>query len=215
MKRLLFLLCLQSLIQAQKSFGQDTSSKVSAVISPALFVPVTVAVQAGLQFPLSKRWSLLLEGAYPTFYPEDDEYEKIRYWRTGFEVKHYLADKKSNRYFSLQNNFLYRELTNEDDGLYYTKTQTFAYTNAVIKSPVWSSAVKFGMEMPLGKKTYIDLFTGAGLRVILNKYDTESALVTSIQPNGQSFLEFDDAWIYNYTLYRLHLTAGFRFGVRF
>src|SRR6478736_3131126 len=113
MKRLLFLLCLPSLMQAQKSFGQDTSSKVSAVISPALFVPVTVAVQAGLQFRLNKGWSLLVEGAYPTFYPEHEEYEKIRYWRAGFEIKHYLANKKFNRYISWQNNFLYRELTNE------------------------------------------------------------------------------------------------------
>ena len=214
MKRLLLLLCFPSLMQAQKSFGQDTVSKVSAVVSPALFVPVSVAAQAGVQFRVGNCWSLLVEGAYPTFYPRNTEFEKIRYWRAGFEVKHYLARKKASRYISIQNNYLFRELTDEQDGLYYTKTQTFAYNNAVIKSPVWSSALKLGLEVPLGRKTYIDVFGGAGLRMIFNRYETETALLTSIQPNEQSFLKFDDAWVYNYTLKRIHLTAGFRFGIR-
>lgn len=201
-------------MQAQRSFSGDTTSKVSAVLSPALFIPVSVAVQAGLKFRLNDRWSLLVEGAYPTFYPKNTEYEKIRYWRAGLEVKRYLARKKANRYISIQSNYLFRQLTDEQDGLYYTKTQTYAYNNATVKSPVWASALKVGLEVPLGRKTYIDLFGGAGVRMIFNSYNTETALVTSIQPNKQTLLKFDDAWIYNYTLNRVHMTAGFRFGVR-
>lgn len=208
------MLCFPSLMQAQKSFGQDTTSKVSVVLSPAIFIPVSVAAQAGVQFKLSDRWSLLVEGAYPTFYPKNTEYEKIRYWRTGLELKRYLGRRKLSRYISLQTNYLFRKLTDEQDGLYYTKTQTFAYNKAVINSSVWASALKIGLEVPVGKKTYIDLFGGAGLRMIFNSYDTETALVTSIQPNKQTLLKFDDAWIYNYTLKRVHMTAGFRFGVR-
>jgi hypothetical protein len=214
MKRLLLLLFFPSLMQAQKSFGQDSMPKISVVLSPALFVPVSVAAQAGLQFRLSNRWNLLVEGAYPTFYPKNTEYEKLRYWRAGFELRRYLGRKKTSRYIAIQNNYLFRELTDEQDGLYYTKTQTFAYNNAVIKSPVWSSVLKIGLEVPVGRKTYLDLFGGAGLRMIFNSYKTETALLTSIQPNKQNFLKFDDAWVYNYTLKRVCLTAGFRFGLR-
>jgi hypothetical protein len=214
MKRLFVLVYLLALMHAQKSMGQDTSSKVAVVFSPALFVPVTVAAQAGVQFKLGKGWSLLAEGAYPGFYPDNTAYEKITYWRTGIEVKHYLAKRKASRYVSLQNTFLFRELVNKGDGIYYTKTQTFAYSNAVIQSPVWASAIKIGLELPLGKRTYFDLFTGAGLRMIFTNYKSESALVTSIQPNKQSFLTFDNAWEYNYTLKRIHATAGIRFGFR-
>jgi len=214
MKQLLLLLCFPSLMLTQISFGQDSMRKVSVVLSPALFVPVSVAAQVGIQFRLSNRWGLLVEGAYPTFYPKNTEYEKIRYWRAGFEIKRYLNKKKISRYFSLQNNYLFRELTDEQDGVYYTKTKTFAYNMAVIKSPVWSSALKIGLEVPVGRKTYFDLFGGAGLRMIFNSYKTETALLTSIQPNKQNILKFDDAWIFNYTLKRVHLTAGFRFGLR-
>jgi hypothetical protein len=214
MKRLLLLLCLPALMQTQKSFGQDTMRKISLLISPAVFVPVSVAAQAGIQWRLSNNWGLVLEGAYPTFYPKNTEYEKIKYWRAGVEVKRYLVKKKTSRYLSFQNNLLFRELTNNEDGVYYTKTQTFAYNNAIIKTPVWSSALKIGIEAPLGKRTYFDLFTGAGLRMIFTTYKTETALLTSIQPTEQGLLKFDDAWIYNYTLKRIHLTAGFRFGIR-
>ena len=213
MKRLLLLLCLSAVLQVQQGYGQDSSSKVSFLFSPALLVPSTAAAQGGVQLRLGKRWSLLAEGAFPVFHPQNTDYEKVSYWRTGLEVKHYLSMQKTVRYISLQNNFLFRELEN-GDGVYYSRTQTFAYTNAVIKSPVLSSAIKLGLEVPLGRRIYFDLFTGAGLRWIFNKYKTETALVTSIQPNKQDFFKYDDAWAYNYTLTRIHLTAGLRFGIR-
>jgi hypothetical protein len=214
MKRLLILLCFPALLQTHKGYGQDSTSKVSVVVSPAIFIPVSVAAQAGFNFQLSRRWSLLAEGAYPTFYPKDEVYEKIRYWRAGLELKYYFKRRKSAKYISLQNNYLFRELTNEENGVYYTKTETYAYTNAVIKSPVLSSALKIGLEVPLGKRTYFDLFAGGGVRMIFTRYKPSSALLTSIKPNEQGLLKFDDAWSYNYTLKRIHVTAGLRFGFR-
>ena len=214
MKWLLVFLNFLFLLKAPSGFAQDSSSKLSVALSPALFVPVSVAVQGSLQLRLNSKWSLLAEGAYPTFYPQNTDYEKIRYWRAGFEIKRFVSNGESSRYVSLQNNFLFRELTDNDNGTYYTKTETYAYNLAVIKSPVWSTALKYGAEVPLGKKTYVDLFAGAGIRMVFTKYNTETALLTSILPEERSFLDFDDAWLYNYTLLRLHLTAGFRFGIR-
>jgi hypothetical protein len=214
MKRLLLLLCLPAMLQTKKSFGQDTTSTLSVVVSPALLIPVTVAGQGGFQLRLGKRWSLLAEAAFPLYHPEDETYEKITYQRAGLELKFYLPKRKFTRYIALQNSYLFRELTNKEDGTYYTKTQTFAYTNAVINSPVFATALKIGLELPVGKRSYFDLFTGAGIRTIFTSYKTETALVTSIEPNKQTILKFDDAWVYNYTLMRIHLTAGLRFGFR-
>src|SRR5687768_15289305 len=101
MKRLLILLCFPALLHIQISYGQDSARKMSVLVSPALFVPVSVAAQLGLQARISKRLSLLFEGAYPTFTPKNTTYESIRYWRTGLEVKYHLPKKKFARYISL------------------------------------------------------------------------------------------------------------------
>jgi hypothetical protein len=216
MKGLLtFAIFLPVLFCVQKGSGQDSTSRFSVVLSPAIFIPVSVAVQGGVQYRLNKRLSIMAEAAFPTFYPKNTEYEKIEYWRTGIEIK-YRTGKihSSTKYISLQNNYLFRQLIDKDQSLYYSKTQTFSYKNAVINSPVLASAFKVGIELPAGKKTFVDVFIGAGLRFVFTKYKTESALLTSTEPSKATFLDFDDAWLYNYTLTRLHVTAGLRFGLR-
>lgn len=215
MKQLLALLLFLVLLQTQKSFGQDTSSRLAVVISPALFVPVSVALQAGLCYRFSSRCNVLLEAAHPTFYPNNTEYEKIRYWRTGLEVQ-YAYSRRSNlrRYMAVQVSYLFRKLMDEGQAFYYTKTQTFSYTNATIQSPVLATALKFGVQLPAGKKVFVDAFVGGGLRFIFTSYETVNPLVTSLEPKKQTIFKFDDAWLYNYTLKRLHATAGLRVGIR-
>jgi hypothetical protein len=195
--------------------GQDTANGVSVVVSPTLFVPVSVAAQLGIQWRFSNKWSILFEGAYPTFYPSNTEFEEVRYWRAGAEGKYTLsASPMVRKYVGLQVNYLYRTLTENNTGRYYTKTNTYAYSHANINSPVLSSALKLGIEIPAGKRAYFDAFVGAGLRMVKTSYTTESALVTSIEPKTQNFFQYDDAWLFNYTLLRFHATAGFRFGFR-
>jgi len=214
MKRLLLFFFFLALLQTHKALGQDSLRSVSLVVSPALFVPVSVAVQPGLQVKFNRRWAVLVEGAFPTFYPTNTEYEKIEYWRGSLEVKFCQGKKGSAKYISLHNSYLFRELTDKEGGRYYTRTQTFAYNNTVISSPVWATAVKVGMELNLGRRAYFDAFAGAGLRQVFTSYKSENAAVTSVEPNKQTIFSFDDAWQYNYTLRRLHVTAGLRFGFR-
>lgn len=198
-----------------KSFAQDSAKGFSLLLSPALFVPVSVALQGGVQFKAGKRFRVLAEAAFPTFHPNNTAYEKIQYWRAGLEIK--FRPRKfvsSKKYFAWQNNFLFRRLTDEGQDFYYTRSQTFSYQNAVIKTPVLSSALKLGVELPAGKKTFIDAFIGAGLRFVFTNYRTEKPLLTSTEPSKTNFLDFDNAWLYNYTLTRFHATAGLRFGFR-
>ena len=123
-------------------------------------------------------------------------------------------DSFQSKYVAVQVNYLVRELTDDDAGFYYTKTQTFAYENAFIKSPVLSTAVKLGMELNAGKRIFFDAFAGAGLRFIFNEYMAKNVLVTSTEPPHQNLFTSDYAWKYNYTMMRIHATAGLRFGLR-
>lgn len=215
MKRLLLFFFFLALLQTHGVLGQDSLRGVSLVVSPALFVPVSVAVQPGVQVKLNRRWAVLVEGAFPSFHPTNTEYEKIEYWRGSLEVKYYQTTKGPAKYISLHNSYLHRQLTEKEGGRYYTKTQTFAYNNAIISSPVWATAVKIGIEVNIGRRAYFDLFAGAGVRQIFTSYKSENAAVTSVEPNRQSIFSFDDAWLFNYTLRRLHATAGVRFGFQF
>lgn len=205
---------LPALLCGHKVLAQRSSSRMSVMVSPALFVPVTVAVQAGVQYKANNRFAVLAEAAFPTFHPANTEYEDIDYWRTGIEFKYFFkTDSSISKYISLQNNYLYRELTDEDQAVYYSTTQTFSYTNAVIKSPVFSSAVKLGVELSAGK-SFFDAFIGAGIRFVFTEYNAKNVLLTSIEPPRQNIFKFDDAWKYNYTLIRPHATAGLRLGMR-
>ena len=84
----------------------------------------------------------------------------------------------------------------------------------MINSPVFSSALKWGIELNAGRKIFFDAFIGAGLRFIFTDYKAKNILVTSTEPPKPNIFSFDDAWKYNYTLMRLHGTAGLRLGVR-
>lgn len=217
MKRLLLLLCLPTLIQAQKSLGQDSISKVSVVISPALFVPVSVAAQGGIQCRISKRWSVLTEFAYPTFYPDND-YEKINYWRSGIEFKfHAPKSEIQGRYYSLQVNYLYRKLLEEDENIAHRKDGEYRYDMAEIRSPVLSLALKLGVELNAKKKrSFADVFLGMGVRRVFNKYTTKNLRLTSIDraPDNFEWIFPDEGWRFDYPLTRFHFTAGLRFGFR-
>lgn len=214
-RRFVVFLFLLLLLHAKTAMGQDTASGVSVVVSPALFVPVTVAAQAGVYLPLGRRWRLLAEGAYPTFYPTNTEYEKLRYWRAGLEVRYVYGGRPAvRRYVAFQAAYLFRKLEDEGQAFFYTRTQTFSYSNAVILSPVLAPALKLGVELAAGKRIFFDAFVGGGVRFIFTSYTTKSPLVTSLEPKKQTLVSIDDAWLYNYTLKRLHGTAGLRLGVR-
>lgn len=202
-------------MQTQQMAAQDSASKIAVVVSPALFVPVSVAVQAGVQVRLSRRWQLVTEAAYPTFYPRNTPYQRIRYWRAGSELQYAFRRKPAlQNYLSLQVAYLVRNFRQAGQALYYTPTQTFTYSNADIHSPVLSTAIKTGVQLAAGNRFLVDLFGGAGGRFIFTSYTTKSALVTSISPKRQTFVSSDDAWLYNYTLKRLHVVVGFRLGLR-
>jgi hypothetical protein len=199
-----------------KSLGQDSASRFSVLFSPALFVPVSVAVQGGLQYRMSRRWSLLAEVAVPTFYPQNDAYEEIAYKRTGLELKYRASKFKSSKgYLSLQANYLFRTLIDREEGVVHRKNGEFIYEGATIKSPVLSNALKVGFEAPVSKRFFADAFVGMGLRIIFNKYESKHFRLTSAEPPKDNFdLLPEEGWRFDYTLTRFHFTGGVRLGLR-
>ncbi len=199
-----------------KSLGQDSTSRFSVFFSPALFVPVSVAVQGALQYRMSKQWSLLVEAAFPAFYPQSETYERINYFRTGAELKYRAGKVKNlNRYLSLQTNYLFRTLFDRDEGVVHRKTGEFVYEGATIKSPVLSNALKIGFEAPVSKRFFADAFLGMGLRIIFNEYESKNFRLTNIDPPKNNFVLLpEEAWRFDYTLTRFHFTGGLRLGLR-
>ncbi len=197
--------------------AQDSASNVAVLISPALFMPVSVAIQAGVQFRLSNRYSLLVEGALPTFYPTN-EYEKITYWRGAAELKFYTRRAKtSGGYYALQAAYLFRQLVNNTDGIVHYKDGEYHYNAATITSPVLSVALVMGRELSSkNHKLFADVFGGAGIRHLFNNYSAQDLRITSLTRSKDSFdwLFPDDGWRFGYGVTRLHLTAGLKFGLR-
>jgi hypothetical protein len=216
MKRLLILFCIPALMQTQKSVGQDSTSRLSVLFSPALFVPVSVAAQGGIQFRLNNRWSLLADAAYPTFYP-NNEYEKITYWRSGIELKLYPSRPEvRGRYYAFRLNYLYRRLFEDDEGTVQNKDGVYRFDEASIHSPVVSFALILGRELLLPKKkSFADVFLGMGIRQIFNRYQAKNLRITSIDTPRDNFgwLLPTEGWRFGYTLTRFHFTAGVRFGL--
>lgn len=218
MKRLLrFFLYLPVLMQAQKSLGQDSTSTVAATVSPALFTPVSVAVQAGFQFRMNKRCGLVIEGAYPTFYPRD-EYEKIYFWRGSVSWKFYTTRRRTGgKYYAVQAAYLHRELREDNGGVVHNKDGEYRYDAATIHSPVFSLAILAGAEINTrNRRFFADIFGGAGARRLFNRYTAKNLRLTSLDRPKESFdwLFPDEGWRFGYALTRLYLTAGVKFGVR-
>lgn len=213
----LLLLFLPALMQTQKVAGQDSASAVAVMVSPALFSPVSVAVQMGIQVRLKKRYSFLGEVAYPSFYPQND-YEKIRYWRSAAELKFYSAQPAaSGKYYAIRVAYLHRELTDNNDGVVHRRDGEYRYDEATINSPVLSLAFIIGKELnSKGHKFFADVFAGAGVRHLFNSYTAKNLRLTSLTRNKDSFewLFPEEGWRFDYSLTRLHLTGGLRFGLR-
>lgn len=193
--------------------AQDSVTRLHLLVSPALFTPVAVAAQAGLLYRFPRRKGILLEGAYPTFYPQTD-YEKVRYWRVGAELRMYVKTKADRSpYYAFQASYLKRTLTDRNFGLANQGRSDFAYDSATIQSPVLSAAVKMGVELGgNSSKTFVDVFLGLGVRRLFNQYQASNLRpITRDRRSGWNIIP-TEGWRSLDPLTRFHLTAGLRFG---
>ena len=199
------------LCQEKKPFQRQ----VSFVISPAvLFLPGSkVGVQAGFGFSRNK-WGGTIEAAIP-INGNNQLYlaQNSMYVRFGVELKRFIQVKDARQvYLSLQSNYAIRKIT-DSLGTFYSKDSAnfLSYDRADYSSPVFSNAIKLGIQGVVGKRFVVDGFLGVGVRTISTRYSNV------VNPQSSFFVprpfrSRPAVYRTEQSYLRLHLTTGVRFG---
>ncbi len=192
--------------------GQDsTLAKWSVNISPSLLniPPVDLGIQFGVQYR-GGDWGFGAELAFP-FQKSNEHYTEMKYRRWGAELKRFLGREKQN-YLSLQFNYAQRNFRDSSPGRFFRSTvaDAYDYRSTSISSPIVNTAFKFGREMEIGKKFFVDCFAGLGVGVIMTEYKNIEGLETVDRTNLFAHFSIYSAHRYDKTIKRLHATAGAR-----
>ncbi len=210
---LLLIFCSLTLMGfSQKKMPDKT---FSVLLSPALLrAPET---QWGLQTGIAYRWrnwSVGAEAALP-FRKSHIDYAKIKYIRLGMELKHYSYNEPLFKvYMSLQNNYAFRQMIDTNGNTYTSKNPpgVFRFSKASISSPIFSSALKFGAEVPITKNLFMDAFAGFGIRIVSTSYKNVENTTPGSFFRAIDCCTFIPVYRYEGTFTRLHITTGFRLG---
>jgi hypothetical protein len=198
-------------------YAQDSVYRrsVSLVLSPAtLRAPgIKLGLQAGVQYNKG-RWATLAEVAYPLDKSHAD-YAVIRFVRLGAEVKYYVHNGQRERgYVSLQSSYSHRKMTDNNGNMFFSKTarQWLQFNSAAVSSPIFSAALKAGVEYALTRRLFLEYFVGAGVRVISTSYSGLQGLRESGGPSRTDWGDFTPPYRYEGSYPKFHLTLGLRVG---
>jgi hypothetical protein len=160
------------------------------------------------------RWGALAEVAYPLDKSHAD-YATIRFVRLGAEVKYYAHNGQRERgYVSLQSNYSHRQMTDTNGNMFFSKTarQWLQFNRAAVSSPIFSAALKAGVEYAVTRRLFLEYFVGAGVRVISTSYSRLESIAGSGGPNLTSWGDFTPPYRYEGSYQKFHLTWGLRLG---
>ena len=189
--------------------------QISFVIAPTILniFAAKLGVQTGLGFAGSK-WGGTIEAAFPI----DSERRmnrvlESRYVRLGAELKKFIVfDSKMHVYLSLQTNYAIRKVT-DSLGAFASKDSAkyISYDRADYSSPIFSNAIKLGVEEFVGKRFVVDGFFGIGIRTISTEYSN----VVNPQPSvftSRPYHNRPPIFRTEKSFTRLHLSGGVRLG---
>ena len=198
-------------------FSQQTARKISVTAAPAILYNKLV-FQPGIQYS-SKKWAV--GGEVSGLRAKKMSFDKGYWLRFQAEGKRFLNYEEDVKfYFSFQTAYSIRNFVTNDSGYYYVGSfgsDTGAYySSAKIHSPVLSFAPKFGFELFMGKKWYLDMFGGIGVRYIFTKYNAQNVRPATFVRGFRDWgYAHESSWRFNNTQSRFHLTTGLRLGFRF
>jgi len=210
---LLLILCSFTLMGLSQEKPHDKT--FSVLLSPALLrAPETQwGLQTGIAYQRPK-WGVGAEAALP-FRKSHIDYATIKYLRVGLELKYYAYNDHSGKiYISLQNNYALRQMMDTNGNTYTSKRPlgVFRFSKASISSPIFSSALKFGAEVPITKNLFMDVFSGAGIRIVSTSYKNVENTTPGSLFRAIDCCTFIPVYRYEGTFTKLHLTTGFRLG---
>jgi Protein of unknown function (DUF3575) len=179
-------------------------------------------LQFGGQYRFSEKLDLVTEFTTAINRGKDPSITNEQYFRIKPELRYFVVKRKANTggYVGLQFSYTSRKWK-DINGSYFEdrlfEDSAIAFQSASVRSPVFSSSVQLGSVIPLGDHFRIDLFLGAGVRIIDTKYSdvVSSGKIYSVRPNCQIMFSPDPAWLVNGTITRPHFNTGVRFIYRF
>lgn len=209
---LLIFCCFTLVCYCQK---QVPHKSFAVLLSPALLRAPEVrhGLQAGIAYN-RRKWSLGAEAALP-FRKLYVDYASIKYMRLGLELKKYVTkDLPDKMYVSIQTNYAIRQMADTNGNTFLSKKPRgiFSFSKASVSSPVFSSAIKVGMEIRLWKNIFWDVFSGVGVRIISTSYKGVENASPSFFDGAKEWFDFTPVYRYEGTFTRLHLTTGIRLG---
>ena len=214
---LLFCLCF-----AHRFFAQNNSNnrdrKYGITMSAAIF-PYKSGIQPGFQIKLGKRLDFASDCGFTLTGKGNSQYDEMHFFKLASELKYRSRQSITGRYFSLQAGYIRREFQAKDSGWYWRKNNSDAsgYSSARINSPVLFAAIKWGREVKVGDKFFLDFFLGLGARYISTTYEAKDIHAVG-RLGGEQDNIFELAgysWEHEEDQVKFHATAGVRVGMRF
>jgi hypothetical protein len=213
MRKLQFLTpFLLSLLSCAVSFGQDKSFAIT--ISPTFLSFRTITLQPGLEYYFADRWAAAAQFCFASPPDARTGFEKVKLFRTNFEIKRFGSRTSNTGYVSLNTSYFTREIVAPDSGEVYLKNNNAAmFYDANIRSNILSFAIKFGREISVGQRLFLDVYLGLGDRVIFTRYDA-ARMSPLTQPYRRGRIAPVPSYMYNYTIHRFHCPVGLGAGWR-
>jgi hypothetical protein len=212
------LLCCSFLVKAQKS-------KWGTSFTPALVQSPTIhyGAQAGAEYRINDRLSVLTEIAFATGNHQDSSSRNSKYFRIKPELRYHLFETRRGYkvYTGVQISYSFRKWNDLNGGCYFNKKlypdTLITYNKASINSPILTSSLQLGTLVPISDHFYIDLFIGMGIRMIFTKYSGIENASKDLynQPVCKIVPAPDPAYWVNGTVSRFHSNFGIRLLYRF
>lgn len=213
-KRKSLLLLFPGLIAIEANTQQNHFS-ISASPVVLSLPDISSGLQTGIHYYFKENWSASSEIALPFSKHEDSLRTDKKYFRLGLELKYFKRtySDKSSTYIAISSFFIQRSYEAPKGGVYYKEKDPFSYefNKAKISSPVFTIVPKFGVEINVSP-VKVDLFAGAGLRIVATSYKNVEGLnsMSSIKRICKIFPSPDPAHWFNETLFRPQFSAGMR-----
>jgi hypothetical protein len=175
-----------------------------------------IGAEAGVLYTIG-RWAADAEVAVPIKVAHDD-FSRVSETRLGVEVIRYAKRSSWARPFlSLQANYTFRQMTDTNGSTYESKNPrgVFHYGKAFITSPFFSSTLNGGLELPLGKRLFVDLSVGAGVGITTTTYENVEQTFPSDYSNMERrYFSLPPVYKYEGSFAKFHMSGGLRFGYR-
>ncbi len=200
-------------------------NKWAISFTPALLTTSRIhyGLQAGVEYKIKSRLSLLTELAIKTGADKDSSSRNTHYFRIKPELRYLLSQRESilQPYAGIQFSYASRKWDNTSGGSYFTSKanadSSVSFDRAKISSPVLASSVQLGTLINMGPDFCLDLFMGMGVRVIDTKYSEveNPAKDRYFRSICKIMFSPDPAYWINGTVTRFHMNLGLRLVYRF